>query len=119
MKENYGDLITLRELGKGKSNSFTTDQLLDENLKNVDGESRKEVTDRVERSFNTILKENMEKRIAIVSHGATIKFLLMKWCKLNDKNEIQFNKKTINLNSPGIIKLIFEDNELLKLEQIL
>ena len=118
MKENYGNLITLKELGKGKSNSFTTDQLLDENLKNIEGESRKEVTDRMEKSFNSILKENMEKRIAIVSHGAAIKFLLMKWCKLNDKNEIQFNKKTIELNSPGIIKLIFEGNELFKLEQI-
>ena len=47
MRENYGNLITLKELGKGRSNSFTTDQLLDENFKNFDGESRKEVTDRM------------------------------------------------------------------------
>lgn len=119
MKENCGNLIALRELGKGNNNSFTTEQLLHENLKNVDGESRKEVTERMEKSFNNILKENLEKRIVIVSHGAAIKFLLMKWCKLNNKNEIQFNKKTINLNSPGIVKLAFEDNKLSELEQIL
>lgn len=119
MKENYGNLITLKELGKEKNNSFTIEQLLDENLKNLDGESRKEVTDRMEKSFNNILKENLGNRIVIVSHGASIKFLLMKWCKLNNKNEMEFNKKIIKLNSPGIIKLIFEDNELLELEQIL
>ena len=119
MKENYGNLITLKELGKGRSNSFTTDQLLDENLKNTDGESRKEVTNRMEKSINKIFRENIEKRIIIVSHGAAIKFFLMKWCKLNNKNEIQYNNKTINLNSPGIIKLIFNGNRLLELEQIL
>lgn len=71
------------------------------------------------KTFNTILKENFGKKIAIVSHGASIKFLLMEWCKLNNKNEIEFNEKIIKLNSPGIIKVIFEDNELLELEQIL
>ena len=100
-------------------NSFTIEQLLDENLKNVGGESRKEVKERMEKSFDVILKENFEKRIAIVSHGAAIKFFLMKWCKLNNKNEMQFNKKIIELNSPGIIRLIFENNMLLELEQIL
>ena len=92
---------------------------MDENLKNVEGESRKEVSERMEKSFNTILKDNLGNRIVIVSHGAAIKFLLMRWCKLNDKSEIQFNKKTINLNSPGIIKLVFENNKLLELKQIL
>lgn len=92
---------------------------MDENLKNIEGESRKEVSERMEKSLNTILKENLGNRIAIVSHGASIKFLLMRWCKLNNKNEIELNGKTIKLNSPGIIKLIFEDNELLELEQIL
>lgn len=119
MKENYGKLKLLTELVKGKKNSFTTEQLLDENLKNVDGECRKEVVKRMEKSINTILKENTEKRIVIVSHGAAIKFFLMKWCELNDKNEMEFNKKVIKLNSPGIIKLVFKDKLLFELEQIL
>lgn len=111
--------MALKKLGEGKSNSFTTEQLLDENLKNVGGENRKEVFDRMNKTFNIILKENFGKRIVIVSHGASIKFLLMKWCKLNNKNEIEFNGKIVKLNSPGIIKLIFENKELLELEQIL
>lgn len=33
MKESYGDLKKLEELGKTKQNSFTIEQLLDERLK--------------------------------------------------------------------------------------
>ena len=117
MKENYGDLEKLKQLGKGKSNSFTVEQLLDNKLKNVGGESRLEVTERMEKSLNKILTGNRGKRIVIVSHGAAIKFLLMKWCKLNDNNEIEFNKKVINLKSPGIIKLVFRNQELVELKQ--
>lgn len=72
----------------------------------------------MEKTINKILKENRGKRIAIVSHGAAIKFFLMKWCKLNNENEIQYNKKNIKLDSPGIIKLLFDD-DLIELEQIL
>lgn len=70
MKENYGDIKRLKELGKGKNKSFTVEQLLDNKLKNVGGESRLEVTERMEKSLNKILTENIGKRIAIVSHGA-------------------------------------------------
>lgn len=117
MKENYGDLEKLKELGNQKSNSFTVEQLLDNKLKNLGGESRLEVSERMEKSLNKILTEKIGKRIAIVSHGASIKFLLMKWCKLNNNNEIEFNKKIITLNSPGIIKLVFRNKELLELKQ--
>ena len=118
MKENYGNLENLKELGKSKRNSFTTEQLLDKKLKNVDGESRIEVTKRMEEAFNKVLKENTGKRVGIVSHGAAIKFLLMKWCKLNEENDIEFNKKIITLNSPGVVKLVFENDKLLELKQI-
>ena len=118
MKESYGDLTKLEELGKGKRNSFTTEQLINENLKNVEGESRKEVTYRMKKVFKSILEENKGKKIAIVSHGAAIKFLIMKWCKLNENNEIEFNKQKITLDSPGIIKLVFEEDELLELIQV-
>jgi len=119
MSENYGDLKELEKLGKSKNNSFTTEQLLDENLKNKDGESRKEVAKRMEKAFNKILSENINKKIAIVSHGASIKFLLMKWCRLNENNKIEYNNKEIALNSPGVIKLIFKGEVLIQLEQIL
>ena len=73
-------------MGKIKQNSFTVEQLLDAQLKNVGGESRIKVTDRMEKAFNCVLSENLEKNIAIVSYGAAIKFLLMKWCDLNINN---------------------------------
>ena len=49
MKGNYGNLKSLEELGKIKQNSFTIEQLLDERLKNIDGENRIEVTNRMEK----------------------------------------------------------------------
>jgi len=92
--------------------------LIDETLKNEDGENRVQVTERMEKAFNRVFDENVGKRVAIVSHGAAIKFLLMKWCTLNENNCIEYNKKEITLNSPGIIKLIFEGENLINLEQI-
>ena len=118
MKEDYGDLEKLAELGKTKQNSFTTEQLLDEKLKNIDGENRIEVTNRMEKALNRVLSENPGRNIAIVSHGAAIKFLLMKWCKLNVNNKIEFEGKVLNLNSPGMFKLLFDGKDLIKLLQI-
>lgn len=119
MRENCGDLKSLEELGKIKKESFTIEQLLNETLKNKDGESREEVTNRMERTFEHILKENFGKNVAIVSHGATIKFLIMKWCNLNKNNQLEFKDKIITLNSPGVLKLIFDDMDLKELVQII
>lgn len=118
MKENYGDLKSLEELGKIKKESFTIEQLLDETLKNKDGESREEVANRMKMALEHILKENSGKNIAVVSHGAAIKFLLMNWCNLNKNNQIEFKDKIITLNSPGVIKLVFDDMDLKELFQI-
>lgn len=98
--------------------NITLKQYYDENIKNIEGESRKEVTDRMEKAFNRILSENSGRNIAIVSHGASIKFLLMKWCSLNKDNQLEFKKKEIKLNSPGVLKLVFDDENLVELAQI-
>ena len=108
----------MEELGKIKKESFTIEQLLDDTLKNKDGESREEVTKRMQIAFEHILKENVGKNISIVSHGAAIKFLLMNWCNLNKNNQIEFKGKIITLNSPGVLKLIFDDMDLKELFQI-
>ena len=118
MKGNYGNLKSLEELGKTKQNSFTIEQLLDERLKNIDGENRIEVTNRMEKAFKRVFLENLGKNIAIVSHGASIKFLLMKWCRLNINNQLEFNGKIININSPGVLKLVFDSENLIELVQI-
>ena len=119
MKENYGNLTTLLKLGETKRNSFTTEQLLDEKLKNTDGENRIEVTERMEKTLNCILTNNSGKNIAIVSHGASIKFLLMKWCNLNSENQLEYCGKVLRLNSPGILKLLFNKRDLINIVQIL
>lgn len=118
MKESFGDITKLRELGKNKKNDFTTEQLLDENLKNLGGESRKEVYLRINKAFNRVLSENKGKNIVIVGHGAALKFLLMNWCDLNSNNQLQFKNNIITLNSPGVVKLEFEGNKLIRLTKI-
>lgn len=42
----------------------------------------------------------------------------MNWCKLNVNNELEYNKNIIRLNSPGVIKLIFSDDKIKEIEQI-
>ena len=116
--ENCGNLKELEELGRNKKNPYTIEQLLDENLKNKDGENRAEVTIRMEKTINKILDENFGKRVAIVSHGAALKFWLMKYCNLNKNNDLQFNNKIINLNSPGVLKLVFDNKKLISLIQL-
>lgn len=119
MRESYGDLVELEKLGKHKSNSFTTEQLIDENLKNVNGESRKEVNERMSSALSEILNSNNSKRIAIVSHGAAIKFLLMNWCKFNEDYKLIYDKENIiEVKSPGVIKLEFSENKLKSISNI-
>lgn len=119
-ERKLGDLNSLKELGKNKKYPFTEEQLLDENLKNVDGESRFEVSKRMNYMLNKILCENKGKKIAIVSHGAALKFLLMNWCKLDDKVRLIYKDKvTLDLKSPCAIKLEFNENNLENLSVVL
>ena len=88
-------------------------------MKNIGGENRKEVTERVEVILDEILTKNIGKRKAIISHGAAIKFLLKKYCKLNKNNELEYNGKVITLNSPGVVKIKYKNDNLLDLSQII
>lgn len=106
-ERKLGNLETLKELGKDKKYSYTEEQLLDEKLKNIDGENRIEVNNRMSNSLNKILKENEGKNIVIISHGAAIKFLLMNWCKLNNELKLKYKNSIIDLKSPSLIKLEF------------
>lgn len=69
--------------------------MLNENLKNMHGESRKEVNIRMLEGLNEILSEYKGKKVAIVSHGAAIKFLLMNWCDLNSSYQLVYDKKIL------------------------
>lgn len=61
-ERKLGILKTLKELGKNKKYSYTEEQLLDKNLKNINGENGIEVNNRMTNSLNKILKENEGKK---------------------------------------------------------
>ena len=56
---------------------FIKMQILDPNLKNYLGESNLEVRKRMKEAIFSIISQNIGKRIAIVSHGGSIKFYLL------------------------------------------
>lgn len=120
-ERKLGDLTALEELGKTKKYKYTTEQLLDNNLKNIDGESRKEVEERIYNATMKLLDSTLSETIAVVSHGAAIKFLLMKWCTLNNNFDIMYDGKVIcteDYANTKIIKLIFEEKTLINIENI-
>lgn len=109
-ERKYGNPLDSRDIG--------LEQYYDENLKNNDGESRKEVTERMYNVFKSIIKENKGKNIAIFSHGASITFLLMKWCDLisitKEKKKCLKFKNNIIVNkifdAPEVFKIIIDEN---------
>ena len=118
-ERKLGDLVTLKELGSKSKNDYTTDQLIDENFKNKDGESNLDVRKRMTESIMEILDNYQGKKIAIVSHGAAIKFFLQNFCKYDKETEtLIYNDKTVchkKLESPCLIKIIFKDKTIYKI----
>ncbi len=117
-ERKLGNLETLKELGKDKKYSYAEEQLLDEELRNFEGENRIEVNNRMNNSLNKILKENKGKNIVIVSHGGSIKFYLLSYCKINESLNLEYKGKELAITSPCLLKLTFRKNELVNLEQI-
>ena len=93
-------------------------QYYDENIKNSEGESRKEVTKRMLEAFLEVVNNNRGKKIAIFTHDSSMTFLIMQWCKLEyireDKHKcLSFNNKVVidrRFNAPEIFKLLVDDN---------
>ena len=95
------------------------EQLVFQDFKTSDGESAKDTNKRMTECLKQILDNYKEKRIAIVSHGGSIKFLLLNWCKVNQEVKLEYNKETLNITSPCLLKLMFDDKELIDLKQII
>ena len=77
---------------------FWINQFLDANLKNINGESQKDVQNRMHAKIKQIFGENDNKKVAIVCHNACILFYLLKFCKLekaklNKRLTIKFEDK--------------------------
>ena len=97
---------------------YTKMQLINPNLKNEFGESNIEVQKRMEEVISQIVKNNKGRRIAIVSHGAAIKFYLTKYCLLNERYKLEYKGKELEITSPSLLKLFFKENQLMNIKQI-
>lgn len=78
--------------------NFERKQFIDENYKIGNGESQKEVTDRMYSVIMKIINRNKDKKIAIVSHATAITYLLKKWCDIkivDDKFRYSYNNKVL------------------------
>ena len=119
---NERKLGNLKELGEFMKDKKTRDpsqeQLLDRNFKTSDGESAEDTRQRMTKCFDKILQEYNGKKIAVVSHGGSIKFFLLNWCEVNDDVKLVYKNTVLDITSPCLLKLTFRENELLNLEQI-
>ena len=100
--ENNLKINVIEELGERKfginnwnelPENFEMKQFVDENYKIGNGESQKEVSDRMYNCLMEIIKECKGKRIAIVSHSTAILYLLKKIVDIDNQGNCTFNGK--------------------------
>ena len=130
---NNVDINIMSELGERKfgvsswdelPEKFERKQFLDENYKIGNGESQKEVHNRMYSAIMNIVENNKDKRIAIITHATAISYLLKKWCDItivNDKLRYTFNDKIIldgYINYCETFKLEFDNNNIINIENI-
>lgn len=125
---NLDDRLTERKLGNleeiavfmkdKKTRDPSQEQLLDLKFKTSNGESAEETNKRMSEFLNEILDKYKDKRIVLVSHGGSIKFLLLNWCKVNKNVKLEYKDKELNITSPCLIKLTFNEGKLIDLQQI-
>ncbi len=115
-----------RKFGVNSWDELPTDfglrQNNDENYKVGDGESQKEVRERIYKALMNVIDKYKDKRIVIVSHGSAILWLLKQWCSVNlvDKY-VMFNGKIIledNVFNCTTFKLEFDDRKLVNIEKV-
>lgn len=130
-KANNVNLIVNSAFGERKFGVNSWDELLsgfelrqndDENYKIGDGESQKEVRERVYKALMEVIDKYKDKRIVIVSHASAILWLLKQWCDVDLKNKcITFNVKLIlydNIFNCTTFKLEFDDKRLVDIDKV-
>lgn len=127
---NISKQFNERKLGTDKcvSEEFWLTQLYEEDSKVTDGESRKEVCERMLEGIMHILNNvDDESNIVVVSHAAAITFLLMNWCTLvsaelaGKKRHLTFKEKDVindSFKTPEVFKLMFNNNTLISVERV-
>ena len=102
--------------------NFEKRQIDEIDLKTTNGESRREVAERMNYSLNKVLDEYYQDRIAIVSHATAITFLLMKLGEYKEerlyfKNNLVISKD-FSWSAPDIFKLTFNNKELVDITHV-
>ncbi len=112
-----------RNLGETENitEQFWLQQLKNEDTKTSNGESQKEVRNRMLKGIKKVLENIKDNESAvIVSHATAITFLLMNWCELinatleGKKRHLKHKGKTIindSFKTPEIFKLTFKTNK--------
>ena len=115
-------LGNIEDLAKFMNDKETRDpsreQLAFPEFKTRDGESAIDTNKRMNEFIDEILEKYKGKRIAIISHGGSIKFYLLSYCKVNKNLDLEYNGKKLSITSPCLLKMIFRNHELLDLEVI-
>ena len=117
-ERKLGNLEDLSKWMENKTIGVVQAYLQDKKWKAREGENCEEATKRVTVFLEKILKENIGKRIVLVSHGALISFLLTNWCELNEELKLVFKNKVIEIKEPSITKITFDNQKLLNIESI-
>ena len=90
-----------------------TKKFNDENYKVGNGESRKEVSDRIVKKVYEIIDNNKNKRILITGHSTAFAYLLSNWCDIKYDGPYTFNNKEFfdgKWNYCESFKLVFDDD---------
>ena len=115
-------LGNIEDLAKFMNNKETRDpsreQLAFPEFKTSDGESANDTNKRMNEFIGELLEKYKGKRIAVVSHGGAIKFYLLSYCSVNEKLNLEYKGKELNITSPCLLKLIFKGNKLVELKKI-
>lgn len=117
-ERRLGSIEDLANWMKDKKCNVVQAYLTDRTYKGRDGESCEEAYKRVKDFLDYILSEYKGKRVALVSHGALISFLLTNWCELNEDIKLVWKDKIIEIKEPSITKLTFENNDLIDIHSI-
>ena len=122
--KNFGERIYGINSIDGIMDDFNVKQWNDIDYKLPNGESRRDVTNRMYNALIRVINDYKNKRIAIVSHGTAISFLLDKWCDVfvNYNNDNKMNTKVVfknkiifdnNISAPCVFKIVFDDNNII------
>lgn len=119
--EDFGE----RKFGIDDYNDIPTDfykrQLEEDDYKIGQGESQKEVRERMSIALLKVVNDNRGRNILIVSHNTAMIFLLKKWCSVKDNKHLLYKDKVIlenGFNNCDTIKLLFENEKLVEIENM-